>query len=114
MVLLRELHGAAIEERHSLPRQVLRAREALRVEHNLCNEFFVWLGHGNAAEQFLQVVRQIRSAGIPGIHRDKDARVSMYPKISTNQLDLCLIVHYRLSQAKLDVLDLLRNCRENA
>ena len=33
--------------------------ETLGEQHDFCNEFLVWLGHCNAAEQFLQVVGQV-------------------------------------------------------
>ena len=56
MALRRKLFLAKLEERDDLLRKLLGRPETLRKEHDLADQRLVRLGHGQAAEQFLQVV----------------------------------------------------------
>lgn len=47
----------------------------MRVEHDLCNELAVRLGHGQATEELLQIVRQVGTASIARVHGDEDGHV---------------------------------------
>lgn len=64
-----------LEERHNLLRKDLSCAEALRVQHDLGDELAVRLGHGQATEQLLQIVRQVGPASIARIHSDEDGHV---------------------------------------
>ena len=57
----------------------------MRVEHDLGNELSVWLGHGQAAEKLLQVVREVGAAGIARVHGDEDGHVWVDLHLTTNQ-----------------------------
>lgn len=70
-----EIHIHLLEERHNLVGQHFSRPEALRVQHDLCNQLAVRFGHGQAAEEFLQVVWQVGSSGVPGVHGDEDGHV---------------------------------------
>ena len=77
VALSRKLFLTKFEERDDLFRQLFSWPEALREEHHFANESLVGFGHGQASEQLLQVVRQIRTAGIARIHCDKDCHISI-------------------------------------
>ena len=77
MALSRKLFLAKLEERDDLLRQLLGRPEALREEHDLADQRLVWLGHGQTAEQLLQVVRKVGTAGVAGVHGDEDGHVSV-------------------------------------
>lgn len=47
----------------------------MRVQHDLGDELAVGLGHGQAAEQLLQIVWQVGASGVAGIHGDEDGHV---------------------------------------
>lgn len=64
-----------LEEGYNLLGEDLCRAETLRVEHDLRDELAVGLGHGQAAEQLLQVVRQVGSASIARVHGDEDGHV---------------------------------------
>lgn len=49
--------------------------ESLGVQHDLSNQLTVGLGHGQATEQFLQVVWEVWSSGIARVHCDEDGHV---------------------------------------
>lgn len=64
-----------LEEWHNLLGEDLSCAETLRVQHDLGNELSVRLGHGQAAEQFLQIVWQVGAASVARIHGDEDGHV---------------------------------------
>ncbi len=70
-----ELLGAQAEEGHDLVGELLRGAEALRVEHDLGDEHVVGLGHGQRAEELLEVVRQVGAVGVAWVHCDEDGHV---------------------------------------
>lgn len=47
----------------------------MRVQHDLGDELAVGLGHGQAAEELLQIVGQVGAASIARIHGDEDGHV---------------------------------------
>ncbi|KAH6607744.1 hypothetical protein Trco_004057 [Trichoderma cornu-damae] len=111
--LLRQVPRALVEEGHRLLGEPLGLAETLRVEHDFGDELLVGLGHGDAPEELLQVVGQVGAAGVAGVHGDEDARVLVDAELPADQLDLRLVVLGPLLQAELDVLDLLRNGRQD-
>ena len=72
-----------LEEGHDLAGELLGGAEALRVEHHLRDELSIGLGHRQTAEEFLQVIRQIRAARVARVHGDEDGHVGV-------DLDLCV------------------------
>lgn len=64
-----------LKEGHNLLGEDLGCAEALRVQHDLGDELAVGLGHGQAAEQLLQIVRQVGAASVARIHGDEDGHV---------------------------------------
>ena len=56
---------------HNLHRQGTSVNEPTRIQDNLGDHGIVWHHHGHRAEEGLKVVREFRSAGIPGVHSDE-------------------------------------------
>lgn len=71
---LRQTHYI-LEEGHNLLGEDLSSAETLRVEHDLCDELAIRLGHGQTAEELLQIVRQVGAASIARVHGDEDCHV---------------------------------------
>lgn len=55
---------------------------ATGVEHDLSNHGIVWDHHGHSTEQSLEVVWQLRAAGIAGIHGDEDIAAGPQRKLA--------------------------------
>lgn len=68
MRLSRQLLKTEVEEWYDLARQYFRRSKAFREEHDLSNELLIRTSHCYASEQLLEIVWQIGSACIPGIH----------------------------------------------
>ena len=83
---LLSLKSYSLEEWHDLAGQFLSLPEALRVEHDLGDELSVRLGHGQTAEQLLQVVREVGAASIARVHGDEDGHVWVDPHLTVDQL----------------------------
>lgn len=64
-----------LEEGNDLLGEDLGTSETLRVEHDLSDELTVGLCHGQAAEELLQVVRQVGATGVARVHGDEDGHV---------------------------------------
>lgn len=64
-----------LEEWNNLFSKDLSCAEALRVQHDLGDELAVWFGHGQAAEQLLQIVWEVGSASVARIHGDENGHV---------------------------------------
>lgn len=64
-----------LEEGHNLLGEDLCSAEALGVQHDLGNQLPVRLGHGQAAEELLQVIGQVGPACVAGVHGDEDGHV---------------------------------------
>lgn len=64
-----------LEEGYNLLSQDFSSTETLGVEHDLCNELTVRLGHSQAAEQLLQIVRKVGAASVARVHGDEDGHV---------------------------------------
>ena len=62
----------SLEKRDDLVGEDLRCAEALRIQHDLGDELTVGLGHGQAPEQLLQVVWEVRPARVARVHGDED------------------------------------------
>lgn len=77
----------SLEEGHNLQSQFLSSPEALWVQHDLCNELPVRCGHSQAAEQLLQVVREVGTPSISWIHGDEDGHVAAHFHLLANQLN---------------------------
>ena len=67
-----------LEERNNLWSKFLCHSETLRIQHDLCNQLPVRGGHSQAAEQLLQVVREIGSSSITWIHCDENGHVTAH------------------------------------
>jgi len=66
-----ELFGAQSVRGHDLDREWAGIDEAERVEGNLGNDGVVGNHHGHGSEQSLQVVWQLGSARVAGVHCDE-------------------------------------------
>lgn len=64
-----------------------KSSNTLREKHDLSDELAVGLNHRERAEELLQIIGQIRTARVAGIHRDKDAMsgltATVFPTSST-------------------------------
>lgn len=68
-------HWYVLEEGHNLLCKDLSCAETLRVQHDLGDELAVGLGHGQTAEQLLQIVWQVGASSVARIHGDEDGHV---------------------------------------
>lgn len=66
----------SLEERHNLWGKLLRCSEALRVQHDLRNELSIGRRHSQAAEQFLQIIREIGASCVTRVHGDENGHVA--------------------------------------
>lgn len=68
-----------------------KSSNTLREKHDLSDELAVGLNHRERAEELLQIIGQIRTARVAGIHRDKDGHVGVNSHSLAHQLhcDLC-------------------------
>eukprot|EP00982_Pelagococcus_subviridis_P013198 31229-Pelagococcus_subviridis.AAC.10 len=67
-LLLRQLH-----DRDHLLREDFRGGEALREHHDLRDEVKVGDHHRHRSDDRLEVIRQLRATGVPGVHRHEHA-----------------------------------------
>mmetsp|Transcript_110735 Transcript_110735/g.352711 ORF Transcript_110735/g.352711 Transcript_110735/m.352711 type:complete len:877 (-) Transcript_110735:5495-8125(-) len=104
-----ELVLAKVEQKHDLARQALSGAKALVEQIDLRNERLVRRGHGHGSEELLQVVRQVRAAGVAGVHRHEDTDVGVEPHRLAQDLDLLLV----LLVAGLDRQDLFTHRRQD-
>ncbi|GKT85477.1 hypothetical protein Ct61P_03327 [Colletotrichum tofieldiae] len=104
--LLGQSRRALVEERNCVFGQLFGLVETLGVEHDFGDELLVGFGHGNTAEQLLQVVGRV--------HGDEDTSVGVHAELSSNELGLGLLVFGSLLQAELNVLNLLRDSRQDS
>ncbi|KAF4513698.1 hypothetical protein G6O67_000939 [Ophiocordyceps sinensis] len=111
--LLRELAGTLVKKGHRLLRELFGLVETLRVEHDFGNELLVRLRHGHAAKELLQVVGQVGAARVARVHGDEDAGVFVHAQLAAHQLNLRLAVLCALLKAELNVLNLLRDGRQD-
>lgn len=86
--LRRELLLAQLEQRHDLAGEALGRLEALRVEHHLRDQFAIGLDHRDWAEELLEIVGQVRAAGVARVHRHEDAGVRVQPHLLAEDLHL--------------------------
>lgn len=63
------------EEWDDFAGKFLGLSETLREQHNLGDELPVGSGHSQGSEEFLQIVREIGSSGITGIHGDENGHI---------------------------------------
>ncbi|CAN7979470.1 unnamed protein product, partial [Ixodes pacificus] len=108
-----------LEEGDDLGGELLGGAEALGEEHHLGDELPVRGGHGERAEQLLQVVRQVGTPGIARVHGDEDGHVRIQAHLLPNQLyhQLCRLgtfATFPAAQRLLDHLDLLRDCGKHS
>ena len=76
----------SLEKRDDLVGEDLGRAEALRVQHDLGDELTVGLGHGQAPEQLLQVVWEVRPARVARVHGDEDGHVWAHLHLFVQQL----------------------------
>mmetsp|Transcript_109650 Transcript_109650/g.266590 ORF Transcript_109650/g.266590 Transcript_109650/m.266590 type:complete len:318 (+) Transcript_109650:949-1902(+) len=103
MVLLRELLLAQLVQRGHLLGKNAGPLETLREEHDLTNLQEIGHNHGHGAEQRLQVIGQLSTAGVAGVHGDEDAhtRVDLDLLAEANIHGLLLVVERVLDGTKL-------------
>ena len=75
MGLLRELIAAEAEEGDNLAAERLGGLETLSEEHNLRDVLAVGGGHGDGAEELLEVVGEVGTARVAGVHGDEHAHI---------------------------------------
>ena len=97
------------KEQDNLRRQRLGVMESLREQQDFANLGLVRLCHGDRSEQLLQVIGEVRTAGIVGIHRDKDSNILIHLYRLVHQHNLVVIL-----ERPLDTLDLLRDGRHDS
>lgn len=81
-----KLRNDILEEGYNLFGEDLGCAETLRVEHDLSDKLAVRLGHGQAAEQLLEIVRQVGAASIARVHCDEDGHVWAHLHLLVQQL----------------------------
>lgn len=76
-----------LEEWHNLAGKLLSCSETLREQHHLGNELAVGFCHCQGAEQFLQIVRQVRSTSIARVHSNEDCHVCRHSYLLPHKLN---------------------------
>ena len=84
----------------------------MREQHHFRNELLVGLRHGDTSEQLLQIVGQVGTSCVSGVHGDEDTRVLVHFQSSPHKLNLGFLF-LAVFQPNLDILDLLGNGRKN-
>ena len=84
------LFGAQLVGGDNLDSQIACVHEAERIQHNLSDQRVVRHHHGHRAEQHLQVIREFRATGIPGVHGDADVTVGVQLQLGSLKRELSL------------------------
>ena len=98
--LRRQLLGAEAVRGDDLDRQVARVHEAVRVEADLGDHRVVGDHHGDGAKEDLEVVGQLRTSGVAGVHRDTDVTVRVQTKFRSLECKYLLVRLYRADYAE--------------
>ncbi len=64
-------------------------------------------------KELLQVIWEVRTASIAGVHGNEDTGIGIDAQLSTNEFNLRLVILGTLLEANLDVLNLLRDGRQD-
>ena len=98
-----------IEEGHNLDRQCLAKLKAFRLEHNFANIGDIGRHHGNWTELGLQVIGQLRTAGIAGIHSDEHRHAFLDGDNLSLEGEAGEVIRVVLLQSIIDLMHLLSN-----
>jgi len=78
MVLCRQLFGIQFESCDHLFGKRLSSRVPKGIQRNSCNHTIIWHHHSHWSEQSFQVVWQLRSTRVSGIHCDESAESRLH------------------------------------
>ena len=100
---------AELEQRDDFACKLFSCLVSLRVEHDLSDQFSIWLHHCHLPEELFEVFGKIRTASVSRIHGYKGSDLWIQLNILAHQLDLAL----PFSKTSLDDQNLLRAGREH-
>ena len=109
MILLRKLFRGQLVELDHFGGKFGSLLKAFAEEHDFCDQLVIRDHHGNWSEEHLEIIRELHSAFVTGIHCDKNSTVLLENSIFAIEEEFLLLRDFGL----LDVDELLSNYRKN-